>query len=133
MNDLMTAKAVFTDENVAFKSFYESGKNFLHFTFKNKFTYDSSIMATNAWKDYCDKNPSKKFVHIWDCQSMHGFDKTAKDLWMQYLDRYHGQTEKIVLVSDNIVIRGAARIMSRFTKHKLNVYKTFAEMAKEEL
>lgn len=133
MSELPTDNSVLNDENVTFKSFYQAGKNYLHFSFKNKFTHKSSSIATQAWKDHCDQSPDIKFVHIWDCQSMQGFDKAAKDLWMEYLSTYSNQTEKIILVSDNIVIRGAARIMSKFTKHSLSVYKSFAEMTSEEL
>ncbi|WP_421764656.1 hypothetical protein [Ekhidna sp.] len=49
------------------------------------------------------------------------------------MDRYSAQTEKIILISDNILIRGAARLMSKVTKHKLNVYKAVSEMIIAEI
>ncbi|MEO9872075.1 hypothetical protein [Ekhidna sp.] len=133
MSDLTIPIFVVKEDEVAIQTFYQNGKNYIHFIFKDKFTYDSSVTATEAWKEYCDKSPGKNFVHIWDCQNMQGFDKKAKDLWMEYMDSYIGQTEKIILVSDNILIRGAARIMSKFTKHNLSIYKTFSEMKEAEL
>ncbi len=64
---------------------------------------------------------------------MTGFDNSAKKRWMDCMDRYSAQTEKIILISDNILIRGAARLMSKVTKHKLNVYKAVSEMIIAEI
>ncbi|MEQ9467453.1 MAG: hypothetical protein RLN88_08580 [Ekhidna sp.] len=127
------AKPVLKEESVEIKRFQDNGKDFLHFGFKNKFSEDMSLKATDIWAKFCDDNPSKRFIHIWDCQSMTGFDNSAKKRWMDHLDKYSGQTEKIILVSDNIIIRGAARIMSKMTKHHLNVYKSLPEMVSEEI
>lgn len=120
-------------ERIEIKSFNQNGHNYLHFTFNEKFTTELSIDATKQWKNHCELNPSEKFIHVWDCQKMNGFDKQAKDLWMEQMESLHHQTERIVLISDNIIIRGAARLMSRFTKHSLSAYRTFAEMSAAEL
>lgn len=133
MSEINSTTPILVEENVEIRKFNDEGQDFLHFTFKNKFTEDSSVKATKAWANFCETNPTQQFVHIWDCQSMSGFDKKAKDLWMEHMNKYSSQTNKIVLVADNIIIRGAARIMSRFTKHKLEIYKTLTEMASEQM
>ncbi|MEO9484365.1 MAG: hypothetical protein ABJG47_12990 [Ekhidna sp.] len=120
-------------EGVEVKKFSQNSHNYLHFTFNGKFTHELSSDAIDEWKSQCKMNPSEKFVHIWDCQNMSGFDKQAKDLWMEQMNSLYDQTERIVLVSDNIIIRGAARLMSRFTKHTLCAYRTLVEMSAAEL
>ena len=130
---IASATPVLKEETVEIKRFRNNGKEFLHFGFRNKFSEDMSIKATNVWADFCNENPNQKFTHIWDCQNMTGFDNTAKNRWMDHLDKYNAQTEKIILVSDNIIIRGAARIMSKISKHKLDVYKSLPEMVSVEI
>jgi len=131
MSEIAVARPFAEEENFSIKKFYSNGKDYLHFTFKNKFTEHASEIATKEWSDCCKRNPEKKFVHIWDCQSMSGFDKKAKDLWMEHMKKLNDQTDRIILVSDNILIRGAARIMSKFTKLHLEVYKDIGEMSRQ--
>lgn len=127
------SRPILKEETVEIKRFQDNGKDFLHFGFRNKFSEDMSVKATGVWAKFCDENPNQKFTHIWDCQSMTGFDNSAKKRWMEHLDKYDNQTEKIILVADNIIIRGAARIMSKMTKHKLDVYKSLPDMVAEEI
>ncbi|MEP2951393.1 MAG: hypothetical protein ABJO91_15370 [Ekhidna sp.] len=115
------------------KKFEKKDKSFLHFVFRNKFTEDMSTEATQVWSNFCDLNSTKKFIHIWDCQSMGGFDNSAKNKWISHLNKYKNQTEKIILISDNIIIRGAGRIMSKISDHHLSVYRTFEEMTLKEM
>lgn len=131
MNESLPSSTV--PESVEIRKFSQDGRNYLHFTFSEKFTTELSSDAIKEWKNHCLTNPDEKFIHIWDCQKMSGFDKKAKDLWMEQMDSLHNQTDRIVLISDNIIIRGAARLMSRFTKHTLNTYKTLSEMSEKEL
>ncbi len=133
VQDIAISQVVLKEDNVELKSFESSSSRFLHFSFKNKFTLDCSEKATRAWSEFCQSKPGEKFVHIWDSQNMSGFDKSAKDLWMKNLDKFSNQTEKVILVADNIIIRGAARIMSKFIKIQLNVYKNMQEMSANEL
>ena len=128
MVDMTISQPPTAEVNVAVKKFNQDGKTYLHFLFRNKFDLESAKEATTLWNECCQNQPNQKFIHIWDCQQMTGFDKAAKDLWMEYLKKYEGQTEKIQLVSDNIIIRGAARIMSRFSNHSIEVYKSLNEI-----
>lgn len=131
MSESLSVSSV--SEGVEIKIISQNGRSYLHFTFNGKFTTELSIDAIEEWKSHCEANSSEKFIHIWDCQNMSGFDKKAKDLWMEQMDSLFNQTERIILISDNIIIRGAARLMSRFTKHSLSAYKTLSEMSEEEL
>lgn len=133
MSTLIAEMKTINAKETEVKKFYENGKNFLHFGFNERFDYDSAIQATNTWRAYCEKEPQTKFVHIWDCRGMKGYDNKAKDLWMKYLQDHAEQTAKIIMISDNIIVRGAARIMSKFASHELAVYKTLQEMTEQEL
>ena len=123
----------YAKDGVEIKNFSQNGNEYIHFHFEGKFYEQLSVDAIKRWKSLCIYNPSKKFVHIWDCRNMSGFEAKAKKLWMEQMDSLHNQTARIILISDNIIIRGAASLMSRFTKHSLTSYRTLDEMKSEEL
>lgn len=117
-----------TEENVSIEVFEKSGETYLHFIFKNKFDLVSAQKATKVWSDFSKKDANSKMTHIWDCQSMHGFDNSAKNLWMEHLNDDRYKPGKIYLVSNNIMIRGAARIMTRFSQLPLSIHKSLQEI-----
>lgn len=133
MSNILPSKSDTKNNNFIIRKFNNRGNEYLHFTFKNKFTAYASELATKEWSMCCAMNPEKKFVHIWDCQGMSGFDQEAKKIWMGHMKKLISQTGRIILVSDNIFIRGAARLMSGFSKLHLEVYKSYGEMSEKEL
>lgn len=120
------SSTIHKNEHVEIKKFYEHGKNFLVFSFKGKFTEEASKQACEIWKKTLNTSPS--FIHIWDCEQMTGFDQNAKKQWMLCMNESHNQTEEIWLIADNILIRGAARLMSKFSKHQLKPFKNMDEI-----
>ena len=126
-----TTSKAFGDVSVS--HFEHSTSHFLHFQFRGTFDLDQSLSAVEQWKKRCNEQPDVKFVHIWDCQQMSGFDMKARNAWLDQLRSKKDATERIILVSENIFIRGAGRLMSKFTKHAMTVYKTYGEMSDKEL
>lgn len=100
----------------------------LVFRFKGKFTEEAADSAVSAWEKFQNQNPTATLVHIWNCTEMTGFEVQSKNIWMNQMKKSSDQIKQIMIISDNIVIRGAARLMSKFSKHALHVYKTEEEM-----
>lgn len=104
------------------------GKRCLHFSFKGKFSKEASFLCSKAWSEEFDKNPDKQYVHIWDCEQMTDFDFDAKDVWLEMLFKYKYQIESVWLASNSLFIRGAARVMSKFSSLNLKIYRSIEEI-----
>lgn len=135
INQMTNGTPFFQNSNVELIKKYEQGINFLIFNFKGKFTEAASIEACEAWCRVTRNSPSTSFVVVWKCDDMTGFEQGAKKSWMECLAKNEDQTEDILLISDNILIRGAARLMSKFGSYHLHVFKNESQAAEwlEEL
>ena len=105
------------------------GESCMHFRFKGKFTKEASVVSTKAWIKEFESNNDRIYTHLWDCTDMTDFDFDAKDSWMKTLESYSRQIDKIAIVSNSILIRGAARVMSKFTKLNLLVFRSIEEVS----
>ncbi len=99
----------------------ERDHHVLHFIFQGHFDLPSCQRVINQWRHSAASNSDKPIKHIWECLDMRSFDNSARKLWMKQLAAEKKQTESILLVADNIVIRGAARLMARFSSIPLSV------------
>lgn len=131
MSEMIPSPTFVEEDGFAIAKFNNNGNDYLHFTFKDRFTTHASKVATKEWNECCRRDPNRQYIHIWDCQGMTGFDKEAKDLWLEHMKKLDDQTRKIILVSDNIVIRGAARLMSKVSNFRLEVYKNYGDIIME--
>lgn len=113
---------------VEVEKYYEDGVNYIQFTFPAKLTEDTAREAVAEWDGICRRNPGRKFTYIWNCSGMTGFENGAKRLWLDYLEKHDEQTSRIVIISDNIIVRGAARIMSKMMRQDLQVVKNYSEL-----
>lgn len=102
--------------------------NCMYFQFKGTFDKEASEKATRVWMKEFESNSHKKYKHIWDCTQMKDFHFDAKNSWSETLTKYESRIEVIYVVSESIVIRGAARLMTKFSKYNLKVFKTIGEM-----
>lgn len=103
------------------------GESCMYFTFNGKFSKEASRLSTEAWIKEFENNPTRTYSHLWDCTGMNDFDFDAKNDWMKTLSNYSHQIEYITVVSDSVLIRGAARVMSKFSKLDLRVLKSLDE------
>ena len=106
----------------------ELGENCMHFKFKGKFTTEASALSTKAWIKEFEDNKDKVYTHLWDCTQMSDFDFDAKNNWVKTLADYSSQINKIAIVSNSILIRGTARVMSKFSKLRLLTYRSFEDV-----
>ncbi len=111
-------------ENVDVLNNFDLGFNRLDFIFKGKFTIQASVLATQSWRKKFESVPSQKFVLTWDCTNMDSFEIGARREWLNCMNDLHGQIEKIVVISDNMIIRGAAHLMLNSFKFKYEIRNT---------
>lgn len=116
---------------VQVESIVSDNQQFLVFEFCNHFSKQAAKDACDVWTAF-HVNQQKSAIHIWNCRRMSGFDMGAKKVWMNKMKEFGPLIERIVLVSDMILIRGAARLMSKFSSHPLAVYKSVQEMQEKE-
>lgn len=95
----------------------------LNFTFKGQFTEAASIEACQSWDLLMAKNPTKQIL-IWDCSEMNGFEMAAKNQWIKSLNLNAKKISKVVVVSDNIMIRGAAHLMLKLFSFDSKVFRS---------
>ena len=108
-----------------------SNQHFLIFEFRNHFSAEAAREASEVWtRFHLDENVSA--IHVWNCSWMTGFDIAAKNIWMKKMKEHDQMIDRIVLISEMIIIRGAARLISKFTKHRLDVYRSIPEMNNKE-
>lgn len=120
-----------THPEVAVSSQILHDKHYLIFEFRNHFSTRAAEEACEVWTNFHHQN-FQGAIHIWDCTRMSGFEMSAKKVWMNKMKVFDSLIERIVLVSDMVLIRGAARLMSKFSKHQLDVYRSLDQMREQE-
>ena len=105
-------------------------ENSLYFKFKGKFTEEASAQSTQAWHEELSRNPLTKYVFVWDCSEMSGFEISARKIWYKYMGIHKSQLEEVVVISGSIIIRNAARVMLEFFGVRTTVTKSNAEFEK---
>ncbi|MEQ8581749.1 MAG: hypothetical protein RIC30_17615 [Marinoscillum sp.] len=120
---------IFTSQNIDIKPNSSFGPHCLHFVFKGKFTQQASLESTEAWKAHTRQFPAEKFTMIWDCLKMDGFEMSARQEWVACMQSEKGQIHKVIVISDNIAIRGAAYLMLKLFTFESLVVKSLTELA----
>ena len=117
-----------SSQNIDIKEDPTFGSNCLHFSFKGKFTEEASILATQAWSTEFDSNPTTSYSFLWDCLKMDGFEIAARKEWYRCMKIYKDRISKVCVVSDSILIRGAARVMLQFFGIPSTIVKSFDDL-----
>lgn len=86
----------------------------LYFQFTSKFTQKTAESASEAWKEFMNKHPNDTFELVWDCMDMNGFEISARKVWYDTLTNFKGRIAKVHVVSGNLMIRSAAKVMLKF-------------------
>jgi|GEM_PF-890821 len=105
-----------------------SGEKELRFIFKGKFSEEDCLKATQAWRQYCEENPHEKFVIIWDCLAMTGFEMSARREWIKHMQILSNRIASINVVCENALIRGSARIVLKLFKFNYKIVKSYDEL-----
>ena len=108
----------------------ESNRKALHFQFIGKFTKETSVAGSNAWTQFMNEHPAKEFEFVWDCTDMTGFEISARKEWYKAMQSYKHRIKKAYVVSSQLMIRSAAKVMLQFFGIPANIYRTEDELPK---
>jgi len=93
-------------------------KKTLRFTFNGRLTQQEAADAIDKWRKNFGKS-NEKFVLIWNCLKMNGYDSDARNLWQHAIKDMKGQIECIWLITDSTMIRMGASVMALFASFKI--------------
>jgi len=111
-------------ENPNIEWVQKSGKDCLKFTFTGKFTVLNATTASGKWREAFDSKPADKINLIWDCLEMDDYDHEARTVWQNLCKEYKDQIETIWVMTNSILIRMGASVISVFTSLKIKVVST---------
>lgn len=99
----------------------KSGKDCLKFTFTGKFSDQDAVAATEKWRQIFASKKQQKVILIWDCLDMHDYDQQARTLWQVACKEMKDQIDIIWVLTNSILIRMGASVISVFTSLKIKV------------
>ena len=106
----------------------EVSNNCIWFDFKDKFTLDASVRATQYWSGLFESNPEVSYDFIWECSEMSGFEPSARKEWYRAMQLYKSRISHITIISPHFLIRGAARVMMEVFGIKSRMLKSKEEL-----
>mgnify|MGYP001028572477 CR=1 FL=1 len=106
----------------------KSGKDCLKFTFNGKFSDQDAVTATEKWRQIFATKKQEKIILIWDCLDMHDYDQQARSLWQNACKEMKDQISIIWVVTNSLLIRMGASVISVFTSLKIKVVATENEI-----
>jgi hypothetical protein len=108
-------------ENPTMEWVRKSGKDCLKFTFKGKFMDQDAAGATEKWRQAFASRKQEKIILIWDCLDMQDYDQHARTLWQNTCKELKDQISIIWVMTNSILIRMGASVISVFTSLKIKV------------
>lgn len=95
-------------------------KKCVKFVFRGKLTETDAMVAVKKWEKIFHQNMTDRFVLIWHCLEMTGYEPLARSVWQKAIKSLKKQIDCIWLISDSKIIQAGANIMSVFTSFKIH-------------
>ena len=92
------------------------------------FTYESSLKSVEEWKSRFSDKEQLKFIVVWNCLEMTGYEPGARMLWQKTLQDLKSQIEVIWLISNSSLIKAGAKILSLSTSYNVKTVSSEAEI-----
>jgi len=105
-----------------------SNNECLRFIFTGELTADDAEIAVKEWKKLFENLGDEKLSLIWDCLNMTGFESKARIIWQQALKDHKSNIDTVWLITTSGFIKAGAKLLSTFTKFKMKVVKSEAEI-----
>jgi methionine salvage enolase-phosphatase E1 len=100
-------------------------KRYLKFSFESHFSTEDAKKAAEYWLEEFNKlNLEEKNDIIFDCVGMKNYDTDARKIWQDTMLKLKPQIGNIFIISDNILILGAAKTMGLITGFKIKPAKS---------
>lgn len=106
-------------------------KSYLHFVFKGDLKETVAMQGIAKWKEEINKLPNNtKIDLIYNCIEMTGFETGARRNWQDAMKEFKAKSGEIWIVSDNILILGAAKTMGLLTGFNMKVCRSLSDVGK---
>lgn len=115
-------------ENPSIDWMNKSGKECLKFTFTGKFSQADAGPALEKWRQAFSARPGEKITLIWDCLNMEDYDHEARTVWQNACKELKDQIDVIWVITNSLLIRMGASVISVFTSLKIKVVGTEEEI-----
>jgi hypothetical protein len=114
-----------TNENCSFNiELYEcKTEECLKFTFEGKFCEENALIGAEEWKNIFSSIGNEKSMLIWDCTKMTGYESKALSIWQNTMKELKSKIGVVWLISDSVLIRTGAKLISAFTGFKIKAVK----------
>lgn len=109
-----------------------NNKAYLQFDFTGHLTEEIASRAIKQWKTEVEKTQlaNSKVDLIYNCIAMTGFDTNARRNWQVAMKELQSRTNEIWIVSDNILILGAAKTMGLLTRYTIKAVRSIKDISK---
>ena len=108
-----------------------AGRNCLKFTFRGKFTEQNARLSLEKWKQAFAGHAREKTPIIWNCLEMEDYDHEARTIWQTACKEMKDEIEIIWVVTNSLLIRMGASVISVFTSLKIKVVSSESDIQLE--
>lgn len=108
-------------ETTKIETFDKSDKSYIKFTFSGRLEPSDAENAIRNWKKIFSENPDNKYIIIWDCLYMTGYDHDARVKWQSALSEMKNQIDYIWIITQSKIFKMGASVMALLTDIKLKV------------
>jgi endo-beta-N-acetylglucosaminidase D len=109
------------NENPKIEWCQKLGISYLKFTFKGKLKESDALKAIKKWKEAFNTKSGEKIVLVWDCLEMENYDTNSRIEWQNALKEMKNQIDSIWLITNSVLIKVGARVMSLFTSLEIKI------------
>ena len=115
-------------ENPRIEWISKAGRDCLKFTFQGKFTKEDAPASLETWRQAFADRSDQKVPLIWDCLAMEDYDHEARTMWQNACKEMKGRIDSIWVITNSILIRMGASVISVFTSLKIRVVGSQSEI-----
>ena len=98
------------------------GNKCLRFHFDGYLEAGEAQRLISEWKRIFTDDPDRKFIVVWNCLKMNGYESDARKLWTDALKGMKPQIQEIRIITESSAIKMGASIMAMVTQTKLRVF-----------
>jgi hypothetical protein len=105
-------------------TFSRNEKKYIKFVFSGRLEPNDADTAIIEWKEIFSKDTNTRYIVIWDCVRMQGYDHEARKKWQTALSELEKQIDFIWIITHSTMFKMGAQVMALLTNINLKVVET---------